>query len=425
MAQRVALLVAVGAYNDPLLRVLRAPAQDVGALAEVLRDPDIGGFTEVRTVVDGARHEIEEAIEDTFAARKPGDVALVYFTCHGVKDLHGRLYFAAANTRSDRLASTAISSVFVNEQMERSRASAKVALLDCCFSGAFARGLTPKGPPTGDLASQICGRGSYVITATNSLEYAYEEPTVVAPGAVSSSFTALLVEGLRSGAADWDRDGEVSPEDLYWYLDTELRAAGKPQTPTSFSSGVQGRVSLASAPVRLGGNHVRGPQETGRDSAARQEIDRHLRDLEVRYSSIREVLPSGGRRTALLDDIPAEAAALAGRAQRLGLLAPRVAAFRHADDAARVVTLALCTRAETPTMQVAEVIADGITHSRSAFEQYWALRAATALLSELPPPGRHLIRATAEEMLRSGAAGSDGNRTIEARWILDNTDVDA
>lgn len=74
MAQRVALLIATGDYRDPLLSRLRAPAQDVQALAEVLSDPDIGDFATVHTVVDRSRQDVEEAIEDCLADRKPGDI---------------------------------------------------------------------------------------------------------------------------------------------------------------------------------------------------------------------------------------------------------------------------------------------------------------------------------------------------------------
>jgi Caspase domain len=410
--QRVALLIATGEYSDPLLRRLRAPAQDIDALATLLTDPDVGDFAAVHTVVDRPRQEVEEAIENAFADRRPGDIVLVYFTCHGVKDPLGRLYFAASNTRHDRLASTAVSSAFVNEQMERSRASAKVALLDCCYSGSFAKGLAPKAGLAGDLTNQICGRGSYVITATDSLEYAYEGSSLTEDNAVSSSFTEVLVQGLRSGRADWDGDGLVSPEDLFWYLDKEFQVAGRPQTPTSFSSGVQGAVAIAKAP-----RHAR-PAEQG--AAAADDLRRMLRDLEVRYSSIREVLPSGGRRTALLDDIPPRAGALSVTAQQLGLFAPRLASFTEDSEGARIVTIALCDRVEQPTGPVVAVLVDGIRNSRSAFEQYWALSVATSLLYRLAPEHRTALRDAARAMIDSGIAGADSNRVQLAGYLLNH-----
>ena len=45
--RRLALLMATSAYSDPDLRQLRAPGRDASDLANVLRDPRIGGFCPV------------------------------------------------------------------------------------------------------------------------------------------------------------------------------------------------------------------------------------------------------------------------------------------------------------------------------------------------------------------------------------------
>jgi hypothetical protein len=47
--KRSTLIVASYDYQDPGLRLLRAPARDAEALARVLQDPEIGDF-EVRTI---------------------------------------------------------------------------------------------------------------------------------------------------------------------------------------------------------------------------------------------------------------------------------------------------------------------------------------------------------------------------------------
>ena len=44
MPGRYALIVATDTYADPKLRRLRAPARDAEALADVLRDPEIGAL---------------------------------------------------------------------------------------------------------------------------------------------------------------------------------------------------------------------------------------------------------------------------------------------------------------------------------------------------------------------------------------------
>jgi len=334
--RRIALLIAAAEYTDPDLRRLRAPAQDAKALAEVLQDPAAGAFDETLLLIDRPRQEVEETIEDVLSERVSSDLVLLYFSCHGVKDPWGRLYFAVPGTRCNRLASTAVSSVFVNEQMERSRAGAKIALLDCCYSGAFVKGMAPKSTLVGDLASQVCGRGCFVITATNALEYAYESGELTLDRGAGSVFTKAVVEGLRSGAADRDGDGWISAEDLFAYVTSTVAGKG-PQTPTSFSSGVQGKILLARA----------GQPQEHTDAQRREDLaalTRRLRDLEVRYSAIRDVLPSSDNRTRRLDEIIWEATAAGASADRLGELDRRTADFAAADDAARVITLGALRR---------------------------------------------------------------------------------
>jgi uncharacterized caspase-like protein len=147
---RSALIVATYAYDDPGLTRLRAPARDAEALAEVLGDPDIGGF-DVQSVVNQPWHEVNLAVARFFQNRKPADLLLVHFSCHGVKDDSGELYFAATDTKLDLLEATGVPSSFVSRTMDRSRAGRVLLLLDCCYSGAFARGMTPRATGSVDV----------------------------------------------------------------------------------------------------------------------------------------------------------------------------------------------------------------------------------------------------------------------------------
>src|SRR6478735_1392744 len=112
VGRRLALIVATSAYEDEGLAQLVSPAYDAAALAGVLADPAIGGFA-VSSVLDAASGQISQTIEDFAAERDRGDLVLLYLSCHGLKDEQGRLYFAARDTRRDRLRSTAVSAGFV------------------------------------------------------------------------------------------------------------------------------------------------------------------------------------------------------------------------------------------------------------------------------------------------------------------------
>jgi Caspase domain/Effector Associated Constant Component 1 len=113
---RSALIIASLDYHEPELRQLRSPAHDAEALARVLGDPRIGGF-DVQTLLDAPSYEICEAVEEFFADRSPDDLLLMHFSCHGVKDEGGELYFATSNTKLRRLGATAVAAEFVNRRM--------------------------------------------------------------------------------------------------------------------------------------------------------------------------------------------------------------------------------------------------------------------------------------------------------------------
>jgi hypothetical protein len=214
--RRLALLIATSAYSDPGLRQLRAPGRDASELAGVLRDPRIGRF-DVQTELNAVSGELLERIEDFCADRRPDDQLLIYLSCHGVLDHNGRLYYAAANTRRQRLAATAVAAAWLNERLEDCRARSQIVILDCCHNGAFARGA--KGDVSLALQQRFepRGRGRVVLTASRDTEYSFEGAEVFGDG-LPSVFTHAIVTGLRTGEADHDKDGLITVRDLYHYL---------------------------------------------------------------------------------------------------------------------------------------------------------------------------------------------------------------
>jgi hypothetical protein len=245
--RRAALLVAAHEYVDPKLARLRAPPHDVEALQRVLADPAIGGY-DVRTLINEPHGHVLEEIEAFFADRGPDDLLLLYFSCHGVKDLTGRLYFAAATTKLSLLAATGLSSSWINEQLDRSRSRRVVVLLDCCYSGAFAKGLAPRSGPTIAATESLGGRGRAVIAASDAMEYAWEGDDLALDAGQPSVFTRALVTGLETGEADRDGDGAVAVEELYDHVFDQVRRATPHQTPTKSSYGEQGDLLVARNP---------------------------------------------------------------------------------------------------------------------------------------------------------------------------------
>jgi uncharacterized caspase-like protein len=99
---RHALIIANSVYDDAGLAGLVAPAGDAVDLARALVTPETCDFA-VDTVVDGSSVDVRRAVDDFLSDRDRADLLLMYFSCHGLKDEQGRLYFAARDTRRTRL----------------------------------------------------------------------------------------------------------------------------------------------------------------------------------------------------------------------------------------------------------------------------------------------------------------------------------
>lgn len=242
---RSALIVASNAYQDPGLSELRAPAADADALAAVLSDPQIGGF-EVRTLLNEPAHLVNEAVEEFLTDRSPDDLLLLHFSCHGIKDRDGELYFAMANTRLRLLGATAVAADFVNRRMTQSRSRRIVLFLDCCYAGAFDRGMRARATKVMDLQERFSGRGRAVLTASGAVEYAFEGGELTESGDPAPSvFTTAMVRGLTTGQADRDQDGYVDLDELYDYIYDAVREVTPHQTPGKWTFGVQGDLVIA------------------------------------------------------------------------------------------------------------------------------------------------------------------------------------
>ncbi|MGW6404972.1 caspase family protein [Streptomyces sp. NPDC055134] len=252
---RHALIIANDRYDEQGLKKLRAPAQDAASLAEVLHDPQIGDF-EVEVVRNEPAHVMRRRIQRFFNDRRRNDTLVLHFSCHGLKSESGELYFAASDTDPVLLDATAVPAQFVRGCMSRTRAGSSVLFLDCCYGGAFSKG-SSSVRSSGDVnvlesfkAERPGGRGWAVITASNSMEYAFEGPDLAENSAPRPSlFTHAVVQGLETGEADLDLDGEVSLDDLYDYVFERVQEQNPNQTPSKTVE-MQGDLHLAHSKCR-------------------------------------------------------------------------------------------------------------------------------------------------------------------------------
>jgi tetratricopeptide (TPR) repeat protein len=249
MARKLALIIGNSQYEDAGLAKLAAPDADARALAEVLQSPVIGGFDEVTPLLNQGLATVRKAIARFFDARHRDDLLVLYFSGHGIRDEHGHLYLAVRDTERAVLAGTAIEASYVTTRMDRSASKRLVLVLDCCHSGAFGHGTKSAAGATVGTATAFegTGRGRVVLTATDSTQYAWEGDQVI--GDVENSlFTHYLIEGMRSGAADRDGDGQITIDELYDYAYDHVLSDTPKQTPGKWAFGQQGEIVIARNP---------------------------------------------------------------------------------------------------------------------------------------------------------------------------------
>ena len=240
---RTALVIGVGTYADQAgFKNLDAPVRDARAMRDLLEDPEIGGYV-VTMLGDPEIGRLRRELEQFLASRRSDETALIYLSCHGLMTVRNKLYFAATDTEHTLPFATALEAVGLHEQLELCKARRKIVILDCCFSGAFA---DAKSMESADLVRHLSpteARGTVVLAASRPSESAYAARN-------HSRFTEALLTGLRTGAADRDRDGYVSVLEAFEYIQDQLPEAGVEQTPQlSIGHGEGGMIPLTRSPL--------------------------------------------------------------------------------------------------------------------------------------------------------------------------------
>jgi uncharacterized caspase-like protein len=218
---KVALLIGVSEY-EPGLNPLPAAVKDVEAMRRILVNPEMGGIAEgdITVLKNPQRQEMEEAIYRLFANRQKDDLLLFYFSGHGIKDDSGKLYLSTRFTRKENgklIKPSAVAASFLHETINESRSQRQVLILDCCFSGAIAKGMTVKDDGTVHVQEQLGGKGRAILTSSNSTQYSFGQE-----GSDLSVYTQYLVEGIEKGAADKDNDGWISIDELHGYASEKV-----------------------------------------------------------------------------------------------------------------------------------------------------------------------------------------------------------
>jgi uncharacterized caspase-like protein len=246
---RWAVVIGVGRYQSTDIPSLRYSVADAEALYQVLIGP--GGFRKDHVLLLSDRSEKPPTLRNikwalgTFLARsaKKDDTVVIFFAGHGAPEVDQRgverdglaKYLIPADADPDDLYSTALPMDEMQTIFGRVEAERMVVFLDACYSGAAGgRTFSAKRTRATNLDDQFLERltrskGRAIITASRPSEVSIELPELG-----HGIFTYYLVEGLK-GAADLNKDGIVTVQELYEYLEHQVakksRAVGGNQHP--------------------------------------------------------------------------------------------------------------------------------------------------------------------------------------------------
>jgi hypothetical protein len=244
-----AVIVGVGTYEHANIPPLRYAAADAEALYQVLTQT--AGLKKENVILLSDRAARKPTLRNikwalgTFLARsaRRDDTVLVFFAGHGAPEIDPRglerdgfaKYLVPSDADADDLYSTALPMDELQTIFGRIEAERVVAFVDACYSGAaggrtFLASKTRSGSVDDLFLERLTrSKGRAIITASRATELAIELPELG-----HGIFTHYLVQGLK-GAGDLNRDGIVSVQELYEYVENEVvrksRAVGGNQHP--------------------------------------------------------------------------------------------------------------------------------------------------------------------------------------------------
>jgi len=236
-----AVVIGVGAYDSPAIPRLRYTVSDAEAIYQTL--VGAAGFKKDNVLLLTDRTERKPTLRNikwalgTFLGRSAArdDTVLIFFAGHGAPEVDTRglerdglaKYLIPSDADPDDLYSTALPMDELQTIFGRIEAERVVAFLDACYSGAAGgRTFTSKKTRAGSVDDLFLERltrskGRAIITASRTTEVSIELPELG-----HGIFSYYLVEGLK-GAADLNRDGIVSLQELYEYVEQQVTAKSR------------------------------------------------------------------------------------------------------------------------------------------------------------------------------------------------------
>ncbi|MDS0139991.1 MULTISPECIES: caspase, EACC1-associated type [unclassified Amycolatopsis] len=234
-----AVLIGVSRYESAELPPIPAVPANLDGLRAALTDPALGSVAASGCRVlgdDATKAAVGAAL--TEGNTQAADLLLVYYSGHGVLDDDGLLHLALRSTDANQPGWTAIPITLLQREIGRSRAKARILVVDCCFSGQAAEAMAAPG---GLVAGQLTITGGYTLASSAS-----NQPSHAPRGARYTAFTGALLNALAAPVP-------LTMDGIYRHTDEELAGLGLPR-PRRRVTDYASDIALVRGPVRRGGS---------------------------------------------------------------------------------------------------------------------------------------------------------------------------
>ena len=247
--RKLALVIGIDDYDDPLFQPLSFAAADAIAMADVLADPDAGGFDRVELYVSAERTSlasVRAGMDELLNGVEPQDTVLVYVSAHGTLALdwerQADLFVVTRDTMKGDLAGTGLRVSELQDTVGDSRAHRKVLIVDACHHGQGKSAVTPetmalltaaKGEAEPTLREPERDFEAHLFASTFGL------PALEDAALGHGVYTHYLVQAMSADAdrADRDGDGLVSVSEAHDYArDATIEHTGAVQVPRALYS---------------------------------------------------------------------------------------------------------------------------------------------------------------------------------------------
>jgi hypothetical protein len=218
-----AVVVGVASYNH--MPALRYTDDDAYRMYAFLKSPEGGALPDeqIRILIDedATKDEIKAAMQNVFAKAGKNDLALLYFSGHGLRGSFLPIDFDGYNNKFDHDE--------INDIMAGSPARYKLLIADACHSGSLLA--MKSGEVKGILENYYnnlarAEPGTALIMSSKS-----EETSLESSGLRQGVFSHFLIRGLK-GEADADKNRIVTVQELYEYITENVKKyTGNRQSP--------------------------------------------------------------------------------------------------------------------------------------------------------------------------------------------------